>query len=172
MTHPAVDFVLSAIKDNWSAGSFGDIPLERVDIDNSLLVDEDVRRDDPDPQRQNYVGARLVDRAPTPIGTEYDHELETVVGVRVVGLHHSESGYINPDNSLPPATAGDPVPWYDLKKEIRDAILADRTFPDTGQADIDFTDLRLANDTSASADHGDFYRQDFDVLFSGFEELP
>jgi len=172
MTHPEVDWTLSAIKTNWQAGSYGDIPLERVDRDESQLLDKGVRRLSGDLQDTNFVGATLADRDPTPIGTEYDHQIEAVVGIRIVGMHESEFGKVDLDASLPPATANDPVPWDELVREIRKTILRDRTFPDAGDADTDYTDVRIANQTPDSAPFGDYYRYDFDLLFRGYESLP
>jgi len=172
MTHPAVQTILDAIADNWSAGSFADIPLERIDRDNSELLDGGVRSHTEDLQDSNYVGATLADRSADPIGTEYDHRLEVVVGVRIEGAHHSEWGYVNPDASLPPATAGDPVPWQPLVDEIRTAILRDRREPTTGETDIDYLDLQITNEAPQSADYGDYYRHDVDVLLTGYETLP
>jgi len=171
MTHPAVGFVLSAIKDNWSAGAYSDIPLERVDRNNNDLLDDNVRDLTPELKQDNYVSAAYTERDDSPIGTEYDLAVDgLVVNCQVVGLHHSEFGYINPDNSLPPTTAGDPVPFYDLHREIRDAILAEKQFPDTS-SDIDYTDLVITNQTPLSYEYGDLYRFDFDVSFAGYEEL-
>ena len=172
MTHPAVDAVLGFVKNNWSAGTYGDIPIERVDRDNSELLDGNVRSHSEDLQASNYVGATVADADRQAIGTEYDHSLEVVVGVRIEGLHHTEYGYIDPDASLPPATAGDPVPWSEFVDEVRTAILRDRTFPSTSRSDIGYTDLQIANDTPAASDYGDYYRRDMDIILNGFETLP
>lgn len=172
MTHSAVQWVLDEVKNNWSAGNYADIPIERIDRDNSELLDGSVRKHTADLQANNYVGAALADRSQTAIGTGYDLDLSVVVGVRIEGLHHTEHGYVNPDNSLPPATAGDPVPWEELVDEIRDAIYTGREFPDTGQSDIDFTHLLITNEAPAASEYGDYYRHDFDVVLEGFETLP
>lgn len=174
MTHPAIDFVLSAIKDNWSAGSYSNIPLERVDRDNSDQLDGNVRSHTADLQADNYVGCSYAGRSQTPIGTEYDHELAVTVNVRIEGLHHTEHGKVDPTASLPPATANDPVPFSgsnSLVGEIRAAILGDKAYPDTGVADIDYTNLVIDNETPLGFEYGDYYRHDFDVLFEGYETL-
>lgn len=172
MTHPAVQTVLDAIKNNWGSGAYSDIPLERIDRDNSELLDGGVRSRTEELEKNNYVLASHVDRSQSPIGTEYDHDLEVVVGVRIEGLHESEYGFVDPDASLPPTTAGDPVPWTPLVDEIRLSILRDRKFPSDSRSRIDYTDLQIANDTAAASDYGDYYRHDFDVVFNGYEELP
>jgi len=80
-------------------------------------------------------------------------------------------GYVDPDASLPPATAGDPVPWAEFVDEVRTAILRDRTFPSTSRSDIGYTDLQIANDTPAASDYGDYYRRDMDIILNGYESL-
>jgi hypothetical protein len=178
--HPAVDEVLELIQSNWAPGSFSDIPLERIDRDTSTLLDGNIRSRTEDLQQANYVGASFADAERTPIGADYDHELEAVVGVRIEGLHVDYDGLVDPEASMPPANAGDPVPWFEdttagevgLVKAIRDAIMQARTFPSTGQQDIAYLDIQITNDTPASSDLGDYFRRDFDVVFRGFEELP
>jgi len=171
MTHPTVDFILDAIKTNWSAGTFSDIPLERIDRDNSEILAGNVRSHTEDLQRTNYVGVAYQNRDVLPIGTGYDHDIEVVAGVRIEGLHTDEFGKVDPNVSLPPTSANDPVPWHDLVDEIRDTILAEKSFPDTGQSDIDFTDLQIVFEDPGSTARGDYYRHDIDVGFNGYEEL-
>jgi len=172
VTHPAVDWVLDTIETHWPAGSYSDIPLERIDRDNSELLDGSVTSHTEDLEAGNYVGASYADRAQTPIGTNYDLDLEVVVGVRIEGMLRGDNyGFINPDASVPPATAGDPVPWTPLVDAIRAAIYTGRKFPDTGRTNVDFTHLLITNEAPQASDYGDYYRHDFDVVFDGFETL-
>jgi len=175
MTHPAVDFVLSAIKDNWSAGTYDDIPLERVDGDSSDLLDEGVRSRTQELRENNYVEAAYVDKTTTPIGTEFDLRVDgAVVRVRVAGLHTDEYGSVDPDASIPPATAGDPVPFNDddgLVGAIKDTLNPERTFPDATSR-IDETDLTIRDQPGPlSYEYGDYYLYEFEVVFAGYEEL-
>jgi hypothetical protein len=174
VTHPAVQHVLDLIEAEWpdTAGSFDRVPLERIDRDNSTLVSDDghdERIRSAELQTTNYVSATFADRSTTPIGTEYDHDLEVVVGVRIEGLHADEHGHVDPDADL---TGGSPVPWAELVDAVRRAILAGREFPDTGAANVGYTDLRVTNEAPDAAAYGDYYRTDFDVVFNGFESLP
>lgn len=174
MTHPAVDFVLSKIKNNWSAGTYADIPLERVDGASNQQLDANIRKSTHELQANNFVEAAYVDRNTSAIGTEYDLDVETVVNVRVSGLHHTEYGYINPSNNLPPNTAGDPVPFNDddgLVGAIKDTLNAERTFPDvTSRADE--TDLVINNAPGPlSYEYGDYYLYEFEVGINGYEDL-
>ena len=172
MSSPEVDWTLSEIKTNWSAGSYADIPLERVDRDDSELLDGSVRSHTEDLQSSNFVGASLADTAREPEGSGFDYKIERIVTIRVEGLHHSEYGKVNPDNSLPPGTADDPVPFDDLVNEIQDAVQVNRTVPAPGRSDTDYTDVQIANESRRSSEYGDYYRADFELRVRGYETAP
>jgi len=175
MAHPAVDFVLDTIKTNWSAGNYGDIPLERIDRNRWYNHDRGFRKKDPELTKTNYVGAAYTNRNTSAIGTEYDLSVDgIVVEVRIEGLHHSEHGYIDPTASIPPATSGDPVPFNDddgLVGAIKDTLNAERTFPDATSR-VDETDIVIRDEPGPlSYESYDGYRYQFDVVVSGYEEL-
>jgi hypothetical protein len=157
-----VDWVLSQLD---SAVDAVGAPLERVNRDESQLLDGDIRSRTGELRESNFVGATLADVSNDPIGTEFDYDREAVVGIRIEGLHESEFGHVDPDG-------GDGVPWDTLVQAIRSALLSTRTFPDAGRDGVSYTDLRTANDAPQSDDYADYYRRDFDVLFLGYEELP
>lgn len=162
--NPEVEFVLDAIDSNYGE-ALEDVPLKRVDRDNSDILEDDVHTRTGKLEETNFVGARFADRSPTPIGTEYDHRIEAVVGVRIEGMHHSEYGHIDPDGV-------EGVDWDELVRKIRRAILTERKFPDVGRSDTGYTYLSLANEVDTSSEYADYYRYDMDILFFGFEELP
>jgi hypothetical protein len=162
MSAPEVDWVLSQL---GSVVGSTTTPLKRVDRDESTILDGDVRTRAGELKDANFVGATLADVANTPIGTEYDHDREAVVGVRIEGMHYSEWGHVDPDG------AGG-ISWEELVSRIRDALLAERTFPDAGAADVSYTDLRITNEAPQSDNYADYYRRDFDVVFNGYEDLP
>jgi len=151
-------------------------PLRRVDRDDSEVYETGqtvdmatpIRERSGELQEANYVGVRLADRSPEPIGTEYDHRLETVLGVRIEGLDASAYGHVDPDGTDGVAFdgAGGLIP------QIREAILSARTFPDAGRPAVGYTDARLANETNRSANYADYYRYDFDIVLRGYENLP
>lgn len=144
-----------------------EVPLQRVNRDESKMLDMtgQPRQRKGDLQTANFVGAHLTDRATEPIGTEYDHAVETVVGVRIEGLTHHEYGHVDP--------AGDSgIPWADLVRTIKQAILAERTFPQVDSDDGTYKDCFIENEAPQSSDFKDYYRYDFDVRFSGFKSLP
>lgn len=150
-------------------------PLRRINRDTSRVFETDqaVELEVPIEERTqeleeaNFVSARLATRDATAIGTEYDHQIETVVGVRIEGLSGTGGTY----GHIDPAGV-DGVRFADLVDDIRRAILDGRTFPDAGRSSVSFTDAQMTNESNQSADFADYYRYDFDVLFDGFETLP
>lgn len=138
-------------------------PLKRVDRDNSTILEDSVRKIKNDLQEANFVGARWADRVRSPIGTEYDYDVENVVGLRIAGLHHSEWGHIDPDGS-------NGVSFDSLVDDILSAIDDNATYPDVTGANGSYTHLLITNEAPQSTDFADFYRFDADVVFSGYEE--
>lgn len=174
MTHPAVQYVLDSIKTNWQAGDFDDVPLDRVDGDNNQILGENIRTKTQELQDNNYVTAAYVGKTADPIGTEYDLDIDATVRVRVAGLHHSEHGLVDPEAEFPPSSASSPVPFNDvdgLVGAIKDALYADRTFPDVA-ADYDEKSVIINNEPGPlSYEYGDYYLYEFEALIDGFEEL-
>lgn len=177
MTAPEVEWVLDRIgtvADSVAADYGADI--ERIDRDESQFYDRDesVTMSEPLPQRKGalerscYIGAQTADGSETPIGTEYDLDVERVVGLRVEGLHHARRGQVDPTGN-----AG--VPWRNgddgLVERIRAALYDQRTWPDAGGSNVAFSDLQLTNPADTSSNLRDFYRWDVDVVFDGFETL-
>jgi len=185
VTHPSVEWVLdqcaSVVADVESAYTL-DVPngtpavdVRRVDRDTSRIWDGDGTLDMSGSVKQRtaeltkgvYIGARHADTSEEPIGTEYDLDKEVVVGVRLEGLSaNGEAGHVDPDGS-----AG--VPWSGpdgLVRRVKTAIYAGREYPDA-DPDVGFTHLSLANETSQSHLHADYFRTSFDVVFDGFQTL-
>jgi hypothetical protein len=164
---------VNAIQNNYTLSDGDPVTVKRVDRDESRLYTGSDSVDMSTPIRSRtgelktgvFVGASLVDRSPTAVGTEYDHELETVVGLRVEGLHYAEWGHVDPDGD-----AG--VPFNVLISEVRDALLKQRTYPAAGGSGVSYTDLQLQNEADTSSNWKDFYRHSVDVVFNGFETLP
>lgn len=172
---PEVDFVLSAIKDDWQ-GTETDIafvPLERIDRDNTENIDSGERVQSEDLEELNIVSARSASRDDQPMGTEYDLKTERVVGVKVEGMHVSEYGAIDPDNSS--SVTWNTTNWDDLTTNIRRSILnqSNREYPAvSNRTNAAFKDLRVENYDDQSSNFGDYYLVAFDVRFTGFETLP
>ncbi|MFB6237519.1 MAG: hypothetical protein ABEH81_04025 [Halopenitus sp.] len=158
-----VDWVLHTIKTNWP-GSFPN-DLTRVDRDDSELLEDDIREREGELQKSNFVGATHADEDTEPTGSEYNSKLETVVGIRIEGLHVDEWGNVDP-------TGTDGITWETLKNNIRRGILQERSFPPVGAPNRDYHTLLVTNQADQSDDYRDFYRYDFDVVLDGYETLP
>ena len=166
MSNPAVEFVLEQLQSVVDAQPSG-YPLKRVNRDESRILEGDIRDRTGELQEANFVGAAHVDHEASPIGTEYNLDVEDVVGVRIEGLHHTEWGHIDPDGTDGVAFDGDPGLVQDIKTALYDV----RTFPDAGRSSVEFTDLRLVNHAPQSHLWSDYFRYDCDVVFRGVEEL-
>jgi hypothetical protein len=165
MSSPEVDWTLAQL--GSVVGSLT-VPLRRVDRDDSRILDGGVRSRKADLQTANYVGVTLADVSNSPVGTEYDHEREAVVGVRIEGLHYSKHGHVDPEGS-------DGVPFGEaggLVDRVRDALLVERTWPDAGGTNVTYTDLRVTNESPQSDNYQDYYHWDCDIVFNGYRELP
>lgn len=165
MSSPEVDWTLAQL--GSVVGSLT-VPLRRVDRDESELLEGDISKRTADLTDANYVGASLADVSNEPVGTEYDHDREVVVGVRIEGLTHREYGYVDPSGS-----AGVPFDADGgLVDRIRDAILVERHYPAAGKSGVTYTDLQITNEAPQSSDYQDYYRYDFDLVLNGYEDLP
>jgi len=119
-------------------------------------------------KQANFVGVASADKSTSPIGTEFDLEVDRVVSVRIEGLHHSEWGHVDPDGE-------DGVVFDDddgLVADLQAALQAEREWPDVPREGTTYTHLLLEGYGMRSVEYEDYYRYDFDVLFDGFEELP
>jgi hypothetical protein len=163
---------MQRIRQEYGAGSLpagttdaGDEPPLEL-IDRSDTERENGRRSQTGELTDaNIVSIASVDEETQPTGTEYDHDIDLVCGVRIEGLHHSEWGHIDSEGR-------NGVPWRSLVRLVRRAILRERTFPAVGTPDTAYTALKLANGADQSSNYADYYRYDCDVIFSGYETLP
>lgn len=162
-----VDWVLDQLQSVVN-GQPADHPLERVNRDTSELLDGNIRDRKNDLQEANYVGVTLSDFDAEPIGTEFDQNVEIIVGVRIEGLHHSEWGHIDPDgnNGVQFSANGG------LVDQITDALQTEREFPNISNPDITYKSLYLQNHAPQSSQYADYFRYDFEVRLTGHEELP
>lgn len=166
-----VEWVLDTIKTHWN-GEYPD-DLIRVNRDNSEIIDEysgstvdaEIGDDVGGPPHTrlgdlsdgNFVGASSDPLTSfSPIGFGYDHEVEAGVGVRVEGLHHDEWGHTSSQ-----------AEFANLVNSIQRALLSQRSYPFGN-----YHSLFIRESDSQSANHKDYYRQDFDVWFVGYDELP
>lgn len=174
MTDAAVQFVLDTIQQDWvgpeGANSLADVPLERIDRDNSdLLDDTPVHQMGAELEEMNYVGVASASTQDEPLGTTYNLRTTRVVSVRLMGAHVSEYGAIDPQDgshSYPTRT------WDSLKDDLRRTLYVPRKTPSVGQSNAAFKDLFIENQADTSSNYADFYRWDCDIRFEGFETLP
>lgn len=160
-----VDYVLEAIGANWPGGGFADVPLTRIDRDDSEFFESGLRSRTSELKESNYVGASLKGRNPKPAGFSYEHRLNTVVPVTIVGMHCSEWGHVDPDGA-------EGIPWEDLVRGVTDAVLTERDYPPIDRARTTYHTTFLENDVDRSDDHANFYEYHFDLRFRGYETLP
>jgi len=160
----------------WVLEQFGSVadalaePLTRVDRDaaeaygpgDSIDMGAGERRLTQELRNTNVVGATLADRATTAIGTEFDHGIETTVGVRLLATG-GDFGHVYPAADLRFDT---------LVERCRDAVAAGRQYPAVGRADVTYHSAFVENDAPQLADTQDLFRYDFDVRFVGYEDLP
>jgi len=172
MTAPEVQFVLEQIDTYYGygalaypTGAWGSAPpLELVDRDNSTRLDGSIRSRSHEFDAANLVGAALVSEEVVAIGTEYDHDVERVVGLRVEGAHVSEFGHVDPDGV-------DGAPWSSLLRTIRSSLEEHRRNPSVGRPDTTYHTLVFRNPSPQSDNYSDYYRYDVDLVFQGYEEL-
>ncbi|MCD2204411.1 hypothetical protein [Halobacterium sp. KA-6] len=161
--------VVDDIESEYTLASGDPVQVERIDRDNSRLLEQDVRSIRGDLQDANYVGATHVETVRDPVGTEYDASREVVVGVRVTGLTSAEYGHIDSEGN-------EGIPFDNgtdgLVNRLKDALWNERTWPDAGPGpSVYYKHLELQNEANQSEQWADFYRADWDVVFNGYEEL-
>lgn len=167
MSSPEVDWVLAQFADVVDAIS---APLDRVDRDDSDILEGNIRSRTGELKDANYVGAGTASVARTPIGTEFDNRVERVIGVRIEGLHVDQWGHVDPGGV-------EGIPFDDgsgssLVDRLQTALNTEREFPGVGRSGTTYTTLYVENDAPQSTQYRDYYRYDFDARFVGYETLP
>lgn len=168
MTAPEVQYLLDSISDNYAGVTdIADVPLERIDRNNFINLDQgDRHRMSEQLDRTNLVGAGIGSLTPTPVGTDYNHNTDIVVGLRLEGAHHTEHGHIDPDGN-------NGVAWDTLKDKVHDAIMEDRLQPSvSNRPNRDYRHILELNVVDRSSEYLDYYRFDADYVFVAYETLP
>jgi hypothetical protein len=160
--------VATDVANEYTLESGDPVELERVNRDESRLLEQDVQSIRGDLEQAAFVGATHVDTVEEPMGSQYDLQREVVVGVRVTGLTAQGSyGHIDPSGE-------DGIPFTGdggLVQRCKDALLSERKWPDAGPADVSYPHLELQNEVNTSQQWADFYRWDADVVFKGHRDL-
>lgn len=137
--------------------------LTVVDRDDSRVLEgRDIRSRKTDLQDAVYVGAGTADRSREPIGTDADYDTEVVISVRVEGLHTDEFGDVDPNGS-------DGIPFGTLVERLQDAIDTNLSYPDISNGDHT-KHVLIQNEAPQPFNYADYYRYDFDVVISKFED--
>ncbi|RQG93732.1 hypothetical protein [Natrarchaeobius oligotrophus] len=157
-----VRWVLETIADQWPDGDFADETVVRQDFESSEVL-ETGRREGVELSQTAAISADEGDRARTPIGTEFHYDVETVVAVRVEGVHEEAGGTI--------ASKGE---FRRLVRYAQAAIDAERTYPSVDADDevgfVHYEDARIENEQNVSSDYADDFRVDFDVRLTGKQD--
>jgi len=181
VTHPSVEWVLEqvgsvvdSVAADYSQADGSDVVVRRVDRTTNRIYDGSGTLDMSAPIHQRagalergvYIGAAYADRSSEPIGTEYNLDVDEVVGVQLEGLtaRDGHGGHVDPDGEWG-------IPWSAFVRRVRTAIYDGRTYPGAGGPNVSFTHLRLTNEAPRSDDFSQYYAHNFDVVFDGFEEL-
>jgi hypothetical protein len=139
------------------------VTLTAVDRDESeLLEGQDITTRKADLQDAVYAGAGTADRSRDVIGTEADYDTEVVIGVRIEGMTEREYGHVDPDGV-------NGIPFGVLVDRIQNAIDSQLSFPDIPNSDHTKHAL-IQNEAPQPFDWADYYRYDFDVVVSKFED--
>lgn len=149
-----------------------DHPLERINRDESLNVTRGERKKAAELRRANFVSVSFGSDNPSIRGHEYHLDNVVTCEIRVVGLHWTEHGHVDP--------AGEKgVPWRDtyengdvdqqgLINQIKNRIYDDRTYPDVPGPDA-YRNILPIVESDLSSDHRDDYRTVLTVPFRKVE---
>lgn len=151
------------------------VAVKRVNRDDSSVYDDGGSLDFNEPMHKRadsledgvYVAATLADRATDPVGTEYDHRIETVVGITLEGMTSQGDnwGHVDPNGE-------NGVPFGELVRQVRRVLLGSRSYPNASVPNTSYHTLLVTNEDPQSAEYRDFYRWEADVVFQGYEDLP
>lgn len=156
--HQLVEQVLAWLG-NWNANNAPQpILVDRDDAESAAFGGRRVSHDLTDQHVASV--ASTPDRQLTPIGSEYDHRVEDAVAVRLEGAHTDQFG-----------TISDAVQWQAIVDEAERTILEQRTSYPTVNG-INYHTVVIEGGTNRSAEHKDYFRYDFDVVFRGYDDLP
>jgi len=181
VTHPTVKWtleqvasVVDSVAADYTLANDNDVIVRRIDRTNNRFYDGSGTLDMSTPIHQRagalergvYIGAAYTDRSDEPIGTEYDLDVDEVVGVQLEGLtaRNGNGGHVDPDGEWG-------IPWTEFVERVKGAIYDGREYPDAAGPNIAFTDLSLTNHAPQSYQFSQYYRYDFDITFNGFEDL-
>ena len=182
--HALVEWTIETLADNWNANNYpgsydGGKPVlidqdestvyEITDAGTAEVGDATVgvtfqdRSVSYDLTENNAVTiGSQPDRLTTPVGTEFDFDVEDGVSIKVEGAHEDEFGKISSSEE-----------FTTLWKEVRRALLVERQWP--GRDPIGGTHyhtLTTESERNGSSSNKDYFLYQFDLMFRGYEDLP
>lgn len=173
MAQDEVSWILETIKANypaeWPTDADGDPVFARIHRDEPEVLETGERTKRRELERWNAIGASLADRTPTPVGTEYDHRVETIVSCRLEGAT-SQSGEWGHVDSV--------AHFETLVRRVQHAINTERSYPTVDDVDqngigsVAYHSLFIENETDLSQQDKDYFRRDWDVRLVGYSALP
>ena len=164
MTQDEVTWALETLKEDWPVDEFPE-KLRRIHVDDPRILETGERKKRGELARSNFIRAKLTTRSPTPIGTEYDHEVSTVIGMRLEGAHVDKHGHIE-----------DFQHFDQLVRYAQHALAKRRVFPTIDADDdigkVDYFTALIENEEDLSGENRDYFRRDWDLRLVGDETLP
>ncbi len=173
MVQDEVTWILETIKANWPAAwptdADGEPVLARINRDEPEILESGERTRSVELTQWSAIGAGLASRTPTPVGTEYDHRVETTISCRLEGVTSRGDEWGHVDSA---------AHFEQLVRYVQHAINAERSYPTVDDVDQDgigsvaYHSLFIENETDLSHENKDYFRRDWDVRLVGFSSLP
>lgn len=154
-----VSWALGEVKTNWPGTYPSD--LERINGDDSKNIDTGEENVTADLSDANYVEIASASRSDTAIGTEYDHRVEQVIDVEIRAAKDTEWG-----NTV------DSDGFAQLWRDIKTALLTNRSFPGVGVPDVTYHTVTVENEENRSRNYADHFEYRFSLRLEGYETLP
>jgi len=173
MVQDEVGWLLDTVKANypaaWPTDADGDPILYRINRDEPEILETGKRTRTIELTRASAIGASLADRSMNPVGTEYDHRVETVLSCRLEGLTSRSGEWGHIDSA---------AAFEQLVRYTQAAIATERSYPtidDVNQDSIGsvaYHSLFVENEQDLSHENKDYFRKDWDVRLVGYSSLP
>lgn len=166
MVQDEIQWVLETVKTNWPEPSFP-ANIARIHRTEPKILETGQRTKSLELEDWNALGAGPTDRMTEPVGTEYDHRVETTVSCRLEALHADEWGQVVSSAA-----------FEQLVRYTQHAINVERSYPTVDDVDgddigsVDYHTVHVENEQDLSDDNGDYFRRDWDVRLVGYSSLP
>lgn len=170
-----VQFLLETLSVHWDDANYDPQPMlwnqpdaqpyaettiEDGTVDGSMVgLTPQGRSVDADLAKNNVISVGTsITRDDTPLDLYFNVRVDAAVGVRIEGVHGDEWGHIEDHADL-----------LALRDEAKRAIYTERQWP---LYDDGYWMLEISDGNDRSVAEKDYYRYDFTVAFSAYEDLP